>query len=93
MSEELVYVLEKMCSYVNVDYNDINFDENDWYLEYEWTKEQETNFINWLTNEIRINNKIRKGISKLKYRPSKKRATLFANYFNMMFGWKTKIEE
>ncbi len=93
MSEELVYVLEKMCSYVNADYNDINFDEDDWYFKYEWTKEQETNFINWLTDEIRINNKIRKEISKLRYRPSKKRATLFANYFNMMFGWKTKIEE
>lgn len=93
MSESIIYVLKKMCSYVNVEYEDIDFTKNNWYWEYEWTKEEETDFIEWLTNEIKTNNNIRKELSTLPYRPSKKRCNTFANHFNMMFGWKTKIEE
>ena len=93
MSESMIYVLEKMCSYVNVKYEDINFNEDYWYVKYQWTKEQELDFIKWLANEVRTNNEVRKGITRLPYRPSKVRCNEFSNHFNLMFGWKTKTEE
>jgi len=92
-NESLIYVLKKMCSYVNVKYEDIDFKKDNWYWEYEWTQEQEQDFIEWLSNEIKTNNKIRKDMSSLSYRPSKKRSNTFATHFNMMFGWKTKQKE
>lgn len=93
MSDSIIYVLKKMCSYVNVVFEDIDFNEDNWYWKYEWTKEQEQNFIEWLANEVKTNNGIRKEITTLPYRPSKTRCVAFANHFNLMFGWKTKIEE
>ena len=93
MNDSIIYVLKKMCSYVNVVYEDIDFKENDWYLKYQWTHEEELDFIEWLANEVRTNNEIRKGLTRLPYRPSKTRCKEFADHFNLMFGWKTKIEE
>jgi len=82
-----------MCSYVNVEYDDIDFNEDNWYWLYEWTQEEERDFIEWLSNEVKTNNTVRKEISCLPYRPSKSKSKLYAEHFNMMFGWKTKIEE
>jgi hypothetical protein len=93
MSDSIIYVLKKMCLYVNVVFEEINFEEDNWYWKYEWTKEEEQDFIEWLANEIKSNNEIRKGLTRLPYRPSKARCSAFANHFNMMFGWKTKTKE
>ena len=93
MTDSFKYVLKKMCSYVNVEYDDIDYKKDNWYWEYEWTREEELDFIEWLANEVKTNNSIRKELSTLPYRPSKKRVKLFAEHFNMMFGWKTKTKE
>ena len=93
MTESLKFILEKMCSYVDVNFEDIDYTEDNWYWEYEWTQEDEADFIEWLANEIKTNNKVRKEVSNLPYRPSMKKASAFASHFNMMFGWKTKLKE
>lgn len=91
MNESQVYVFTKMCEMVNVNYDDIDFSKDGWYSEYEWTKEQEQEFRDWLENEIRTNNKVRKELTTLPYRPTKKRVKDVVSWFNMMWGWKTKL--
>lgn len=90
MNDTMKLVLIKMCTYVGVKYEDIDFKKENWYMEHTWTAEQEKDFCDWLINEIRTNNEIRKGITNLPYKPSKKRAKSAVMWFNLMWGWKTK---
>lgn len=41
MSPELEKVVKKLCSCVNADYTKIDFHDDEWFLEYSWTPEQE----------------------------------------------------
>jgi hypothetical protein len=90
MNESLKYVFEKMCSYVNVNIDDVDFQKDGWYSEHTWTREQEKDFCDWLVNEIRTNNKVRKEITTLSYRPTKKSTEKAVMWFNFMWGWKIK---
>ena len=40
--------LAVLCGYVGANYLTTDFDSDDWYNSYEWTKEQETQFFNWM---------------------------------------------
>ena len=86
------HVLKKMCEYVGADFDKIDIKEEGWYEKYEWSEEQEDGFIEWLANEIRTNNKIRKGITTLSYRPTRAKAEAYASWFVAFCGWKTKKE-
>ena len=90
MNESLKYVFTKMCEIVGVKFEDVDFSKHEWYSEHEWTKEQEKEFCDWLVNEIRTNNKVRKEITTLPYRPAKKRVEQTVMWFNLNWGWKTK---
>jgi len=92
MNDSQKYVFAKMCEMIDVDIEDIDFSKDGWYSEHEWTKEQEKEFCDWLVNEIRTNNKIRKEITTLPYRPTKKRVEKTVMWFNLMWGWKIKEE-
>jgi len=90
MNDIKKYVFTKMCSFVNVKFEDINFDNDGWYLEHTWTQKKEKEFCEWLINEIRTNNEVRKELTTLPYRPSKKRVESTVMWFNLMWGWKTE---
>lgn len=90
MTESMKYVLEKMCSYVNVKYEDVDFKKDNWYWDHLWTIEQEKDFCDWLENELLTNNKVRKELTNLPYRPNKKRVKLAVMMFNLAYGWKTR---
>jgi hypothetical protein len=76
--------LDRMFSIVGFDGFDEEFVKSDnWYLQREWTEEQEREYRNWLFEECRR-------VLKL----TKKQAELEVGYFLLMWGWKTKyIEE
>lgn len=90
MTDELKYVLEKMCTYVNLDINDIDIEKEGWYNDHEWEEEDEEHFYHWLTDEFRTNNKVRKQLTQLPSRPSIVRAQDAARWFIFYCGWKTK---
>lgn len=92
MNVGLKYVFEKMCTYVNVNIEDIDFQDNNWYENYEWTENQQKDFTQWLAYQFRNNNNVRKDVTKLSYRPSKIRAESTANWFILYCGWKLKKE-
>ena len=52
---------------------------NDWYLQYSWTEEDQTAFIDWLTDFLR---------KKLKV--TRKCAIREAQMWNLNYGWKIK---
>ena len=80
-----------MCSYVNADFDKINFNdqENKFFLQYTWTQEQETDFIKWMIDYLRHNKDARKELMQW---PSTKMGILrkIANEFVFNYGWITK---
>lgn len=46
--EHTEQILEEMCKRVNVDVKTFSFDKKDWFLEHEWTQEEQDNFRKWL---------------------------------------------
>jgi hypothetical protein len=76
--------LDKMFITVGFDGFDEDFVKNEnWYLQREWTEEQEREYRDWLLGEC-----------KRVLRLTKKQAELEVAYFLLMWGWKTKyIEE
>ncbi len=85
------HVFTKMCEMVNVKLKDVDFTKDGWYLEHTWTSEQEQEFCEWLKKEIKTNNEVRKELTTLPYRPTKKRVKETVMWFNLMWGWKTKL--
>lgn len=70
-------IMNKMFSYVGIPFSLKFTEEPEWYLKHTWTKEQEEDFIKWLTQYH---------INKLKY--PKESARNSALLFNLCFGWK-----
>ncbi|MFA5174710.1 MAG: hypothetical protein WC438_06010 [Candidatus Pacearchaeota archaeon] len=88
INSELKIVLQKMCETVGAVYKDIDFKKTDWFLDYEWTEEQEKNFKNWFVNRLIKNKYARKeliGCSK-----NKKICEKFVDMFIFNYGWKRK---
>ena len=87
--EHLQIVLRKMCNMVGADADKIDFKSNNWFWQYEWTKDQEQEFVKWLTDYLYQNTKARKEI--MEY-PIKRKAHCrkVAEFFAWNYGWKTK---
>ena len=88
----LIQILKRMCSIVGANYDEIDFSIPGWYTKYEWTKEQEQDFIDWLTEYLYSNTKARRSLMTIS-RKNKKLARQAAEQFVFMFGWKTKQGE
>lgn len=41
-------ILSKMCETIGIKYEDVNFEEPNWYQKHSWTSEQENEFKKWL---------------------------------------------
>lgn len=87
MNKYLEEILRQMCSYVEIEYSKIDFKSKEWYYIAEWTKEQEDEFVEWLTNYLYTNHKASSSLYKIS-RLSKKKAKECAEMFNMNYGWK-----
>jgi hypothetical protein len=85
MNKELKTILDEMCSRVGA--KDINFEESEWYLKHTWTKEEQEDFRNWLSDFLYNNSKARKVFSIPK---SKKYCNKASGMFILSYGWRTK---
>lgn len=83
----LEYVLKKMCEYVNVNFEEFNFEEPEWYLKHSWTFSQQEDFTNWLREEILHNKEVRQLLG-FSIKPNKKVADMHTRMFVMNYGWK-----
>lgn len=78
-------ILTEMCRRVGVDAKIVDFDKKEWFLEHEWTPEEEDSFRIWLG----------KFLKKHKYVGSGKKRGMDWGYYEAgkimgNYGWKTK---
>lgn len=87
--EQVKIVLAQQCKIVGARYEDIDFNNDLWFFERQWTEEQESEFIEWLTNHLYNNLEARAAIMSL---PSKNKSMCkrTAEAFAFNFGWKYK---
>jgi hypothetical protein len=88
--KHLEIVLKEMCSRVGADYDYIDFKKEQWFWDYKWTQEQETNFKRWFVNYLVSNKEAKKELMQF---PSITKVEKFANFFVTNYGWKLKGEE
>ena len=89
MHEEVEIVLKKQCEIVGVKYEDVDFNNDLWFFEYQWTKDQESEFIEWLTNHLQTRKEARAIIMNMPSR-NKSMCKRTAEAFAFNFGWKYK---
>lgn len=82
-------ILHEMCNRVNADYGSIDFKAPTWYHEYEWTQEQEDDFVKWMTDYLFNNKEARFEILAFP-RKDKKYCKKAAEEFVWNYGWKIK---
>ena len=87
--KEVKRILAKQCEIVGVKYEDIDFTDDLWFFQRQWTKEQEAEFIDWMTEHLRTNKDVRGVIMNI---PSRGRdmCKRTAEAFAFNFGWKYK---
>jgi len=92
MAEEmhpgLEKVLREMCDRVGADFDEMDFTEKDWFLKYQWTFDQEEDFIKWLMDQIKEDKNVREIFNgPLKTKKDRESA---ARMFVFGYGWKVK---
>ena len=91
INPEIYTVLEKMCDTAGVKAADIDFldTKSPYYLQVQWSREQETEFTKWLTEEIVSNGKLRAAFSQYpNLYKAQKHASRLANGFVFQYGFK-----
>lgn len=92
MDKALNKILRKMCELANVEYDPNLFNLSDFYLRHSWTKEQEKEFVKWLSNEIYTNKETWQYFG-FSYKPFKKICNKVAEDFVTNYGWTYASEE
>ena len=87
MEEVLKEILQEMCKRVNANYDEINFQEDNWYHKYSWTLEEENEFKKWLINYFNNNKSAFKVMCKF---PSITKIEKLVDEFIFQYGWKLK---
>lgn len=89
--EAVDFIFKEMFSRVNAEEDIPTFTEEPaWFLKYSWTKDQEQDFINWLSNHFHKHPSF-KQISAAKLYNNKTNRRKLAESFVWNFGWKTII--
>lgn len=87
-SKNTVIIFTKLCSYVNANYDEIDFQRDDWFNDYIWTNSQEEEFEKWLTEFFKSNPEVKKEYINKK-RISNEKLKDLVEYFVFDYGWKT----
>ena len=87
-------IIEKQCSMVHANPDDIDFSESaNWFLQHEWDSITERIFRHWLIHYLKDNKKAVSGLTGGAYRTSIKFLTRLADDIIFMWGWKRKQED
>jgi hypothetical protein len=89
MSKHLDIILTEMFRRVDAEYISDLTKTEDWYFDHEWTKEEEYDFINWLSDYLYHNSEARHEIMNFPI-SNRKQCRKVAELFNAWFGWKVK---
>ncbi len=89
MDKYLVVVLKEMCKRVNAPYDQIDFQQKDWFSKYEWTMDEQADFNEWLVAYLYTNTQARKALLEVPIR-TKRHIKKAADMFLFQFGWRFK---
>ena len=90
--EHLEIILREMCTRVGADFDTTDFKRPEWYWEHEWSKEDETEFSDWLRDYLYDNLEARRELLNHTTK-NKKHAADAAAEFVWMYGWKVRSDE
>ena len=95
MNKETEIIFEEMCSRVGAKYDNIDFQIEKWFYEFQWSQKDEKNFEDWLSEHI-YNLPIKRLRLLTDYphiiHKKKKKSKKFANEIVNNYGWKIKIK-
>jgi len=85
-------IVVKLCTYVDADPKTINFIDDEWFMQYSWTTNDEEDFKKWLLKKVKNSEEWR--VELLRDRSMKKTKYLkkFTEEFVMNYGWKIRNE-
>lgn len=89
MGKHLKKIMKEMCKRVNVNFKDIDFKKDRWFMKHSWTFKQENDFRKWLIDYLNNNSEARKEVLK---NPNKKEVEKAVSWFIINYGWKYKNE-
>jgi hypothetical protein len=92
MNKELDIILKEMCDRVGVAFEDVDFQEHNWFTKHRWTIHQEEDFLEWLTNHLYENKEARGVILRITSK-NKKLCKQGAQAFIFNYGWSYKESE
>lgn len=84
----LTDTLKEMCRRVEVDYDDVDFTKDDWYLDHSWTENEQNQFIEWFAQNLRNMGPRRELCKYPTLVRTKPQRIKFARNFVFQFGWK-----
>ena len=89
-NETLIEILQKMCEFAGVRYDDVNWNDGSHML-IEIDKEQDDKFVQWLADRIKNDAQFRRSISKYPNLVKTKKGSMkLALEFDNQFGFKLK---
>jgi len=84
--KHLETILKEMSSRVSCDYDSHDWLKHDHYTEYNWTEEEESDFIKWMTNYLYENTSARNELMTIKTK-NKKNCREASKQFVYNYGW------
>jgi len=89
MPKHIDIILTEMFRRVNAEFTPDFTKAEAWYYAYEWTREEEQEFVDWLSDYLFHNKEARHEIMNFPIR-NKNKCRNAAMQFNAWFGWRTK---
>lgn len=86
----LYTILEKMCECVGITIQDVNWDDEEWFRQYEWSAKEQDQFIKWLYKFLNSKPAMME-LTGHSIRNAKTRNSV-AISFALYYGWKVKTK-
>jgi len=82
-------ILTEMCKRVGANYNSVDFKKEQWFMDFEWGREEEISFGDWFVNYLTNHVGARRELLHLTSAPLSLLRRAW-NEFNFNYGWKYK---
>jgi len=88
MNPYLQRALMEMCKRVGADAESIDYGADDWYVQHEWSQQEQELFKDWLAAWLYDDAKARRALMEFP-RKNKKYCRQVADWFVFQYGWRT----
>jgi hypothetical protein len=90
MKKHTEAIMRKQCEIAHVDFDIIDFKDEQWFHEYTWTQAQEDEFKDWVVGYLQDSVKARREVSSMPSIKSKKYLEKWWTWWNLMYGFRIK---